>query len=318
MLVHPPNSMVQVLSSLCNCLIAQADGQTSPKLVNLLEIWKLGHWWICHSSSLDRYLSKRESISDELMFPNPLSLKLELPETHLIFLHLPHACHFELWPYAEQMASGLISLFKREEFIFIYLYITFLKLMGFLRMSSEFRHTRSKLCGWEQASSMFHVGSDVIQSVANECFHILWVNIFLVLWSFEKSFSALANQPSNHWSKWALGKTTFTIVLFSVLGFPEIPLPHMIPLSSFVVYECICLSNNQKSPEQDSGGRWQAIAQLYWVVAMPFLNCPLYSVNHQCSILAIRTTADPSALRSPKDKIWGEIDAILILSEMVA
>lgn len=116
----------------------------------------------------------------------------------------------------------------------------------------------------------------------------------------------------------AFGRTTSIITLFLVLGFHEIPMPHTITLSPFVVCECISLSSNQQSPDQNSGGRWWAVAELYWVVAVLFFTCLLYSVNCQCSRLTAGTTADPSALRSPRDRVWREIYAKRIMVEVVS
>lgn len=158
---------------------------------------------------------------------------------------------------------------------------------------------------------------DLRSSRVWQCFHTLSVKIVLVLWYFKKSFSALANQSPNDWSKLHLARQL--LLLFCFLFLDSMTYPCLtLSQSSLVFCECISLSSNQKSPDQDNGGRWQAIDKLYWVVAIPFLNCPFCSLNSQPSKLATRTTADPSVLRSPKDRIWREIYAMYVMSEVVS
>ena len=102
------------------------------------------------------------------------------------------------------------------------------KTHGILRMSSEWRHSRIMPYGWEHSSSIFHVGSEVIQSLTNACY-ILWVKIFLELWYFTKSSSALTNQSSSPWSKLHLAGQLLLLLCFLFLDsmrYPRLTLSH--------------------------------------------------------------------------------------------
>ena len=139
----------------------------------------------------------------------------------LVVLNYSHM--LSRWP------LGWPSLFEREEVIFIYLYIVFLKTHGILRMSSGLRHTQIKPYGWEHSSSIFHVGSEVIQSLANACRYILSVKMFLELWYFAKSFSVLTNQSSSPWSKLHLAGRLLLLLCFLFLDsmrYPCLTLSH--------------------------------------------------------------------------------------------
>lgn len=103
------------------------------------------------------------------------------------------------------------------------------KTHGILRMSSGLRHTQIKPYGWEHSSSIFHVGSEVIQSLANACRYILSVKMFLELWYFTKSFSVLTNQSSSPWSKLHLAGRLLLLLCFLFLDsmrYPCLTLSH--------------------------------------------------------------------------------------------
>lgn len=174
----------------------------------------------------------------------------------------PHACRFELWPYAEQMASGLAFLVWAGTG-HLHLSVHYIsKTQGILRMSSELRHTRIKPYGWEHSSSIFHVGSEVIQSLTNACCYILSVKIFLELGYFTKSFSALTNQSSSPWSKWHLAGQLLSLLCFLFLDsmrYPCLTLSHSPLLLCVSAFLFQVTSRVQTRAVEDDGG--------------PLLNC---------------------------------------------
>ena len=58
---------------------------------------------------------------------------------------------------------------------------------------------------------------DLRSSRVWQCFYTLSVKIFLVLWYFKKSFSALTNQSSNDWSKLHLARQLLLLFCFLFL-----------------------------------------------------------------------------------------------------
>ena len=192
------------------------------------------------------------------------------------------------------------------------------KTHGILRMSSKWRHSRIKPYGWEHSSSIFHVGSEVIQSLTNACCYILSVKIFLELWYFTKSSSALTNQSSSPWSKLHLAGQLLLLLCFLFLDsmrYPRLTLSHS-PLLLCVSAFLFQVTNRVQTRTVEEDGRPLLNFTGLWPYC--FFSCLLYSVNCRCSRLTTRTTADPSALRSPRDRIWREISTKCIMIEVVS
>lgn len=144
---------------------------------------------------------------------------------------------------------GWSCLFKKEEGHVQLSVHYFSKTHGILRMRSEFRKTRNKLYGWEQSSSILHMGSEVIQSLPNECFYIFSVKIFILLqYHFKKMI------PGSNWSiihpqvQIAFDKRASIIICFLLLDSTRyLYLPNYITFSPFVLSKDISLWSNQKS-----------------------------------------------------------------------
>lgn len=155
---------------------------------------------------------------------SPLGLKLKLPKTWLGFLDATCTCHFELCS-ADGLWVGL-PYSRRRKVVFTYLYINYFpKIHRILRMRSEFRQTRNKPHGGEKSSSIFHVGPEVIQSLANKC---LYTFLLKYLWCdaiISKHYSQLYLTVIQPLVQITSDKRTFIMILFLVLGFHEISVP---------------------------------------------------------------------------------------------
>lgn len=208
------------------------------------------------------------------------------------------------------MASGLVFLTREggRSYSLICTLITFLKLiLRILRMRSEFRQTVNKPRGWEKSSSIFHVGSEVIQSLANKC---LYAFLLKYLWYYaviSKNYSQLYLTGHPTTGPNCIWQGHFRYYFVSCSWIPW----------DFWQYRvlCFCVTRihfSLKQPDSPWLGQWgmmTAIAKLSWVVAVRFLSCVFYPANRQCSKRAPRQlpSLSPSmgvVWREPSPVTW--------------
>lgn len=218
--------MVQVLSSLCNFPIARADKCAkllwwyfSPRDLINLKIWELGHQRLCRSGNYREVIQPASWLRWWIWVLWSVGPKAETVGDS--FRILGCNVHLSFWVMAICCADGLwagLPYSRRRKVPSTYLYRYFSKTQRILRLRSEFRQIRSKPHGWEKSLSVFHVGSEVIQSLANKCFYTFLLK-YLQHYAInsKQSFPARPDHSSNRWCKLHLTRELLLFFCFLFL-----------------------------------------------------------------------------------------------------